>query len=329
MHVEIALRLVEGDRRQCSLGDVGQEAVGARAVLDAAVAQMMVAVRRAWREAFEIVERLVVFLEVRPARIVGRRLGLIAPVAFAAPGQGLTPAAGVPGPVDALGGQTIADGGVALRRQDGGIVGLGEQGIGRIGLGRRRIGRLHGVDRVEVRRDRALDKMRRALESAGRRGRAQLQAIALGIAIQLGDRFRGRALIGGRIKARAGSDQVLVVQERAAERAHEEVIAQGEVAGDLPQAQIDVVVAIMAHDQGAAVAPGDEAVILAPVDLHLVLVEGVNQVARHDALRQGIAGRRRKDKRCVGEIGDIGLADLIGQVVDDLGTRHHAAPDRR
>jgi len=136
-----------------------------------------------------------------------------------------------------------------------------------------------------------------------------------------------RTLVGLRIKARPGGDQVLVVQEGPAERPHEEIVAQGKIPGDLPQAQIDAVVAVVAHDQGAAVAPGNEAVVLAPVDLHLVLVEGVHQVARHHALRQGIAVKGLQGEGRVGQSLDIGLADLEGLVIDDLLVLDQPAPD--
>src|SRR3546814_6788541 len=73
------------------------------------------------------------------------------------------------------------------------------------------------------------------------------------------------------------SDLILVVEIRAAERAHEEIVAQGEVARDLPQPQVGGIVAIMPHNQRAAVSPGDEAVVAPAVDLQLVVVESVDQ----------------------------------------------------
>ena len=42
----------------------------------------------------------------------------------------------------------------------------------------------------------------------------------------------------------------------------------------------------MAHHQAAGIALGDELVVLAAVDLHLVLIEQVPQIAGDDAERQ-------------------------------------------
>src|SRR3546814_21121608 len=75
------------------------------------------------------------------------------------------------------------------------------------------------------------------------------------------------------------SDLILVVEIRAAERAHEEIVAQGEVARDLPQPEVGSIVAIMPHHQRAAVSPGDEAVVAPAVDLQLIVVESVDQIA--------------------------------------------------
>ncbi|KAG0737111.1 hypothetical protein G6F50_016820 [Rhizopus delemar] len=77
-----------------------------------------------------------------------------------------------------------------------------------------------------------------------------------------------------------------MVQERTAECALEEVVAQHEFLGKLPQAQVVGGIAVVAHDQRAGVGPRDEAVVLAAVDLHLVLIEHVPQVTRDDALGQ-------------------------------------------
>ena len=41
----------------------------------------------------------------------------------------------------------------------------------------------------------------------------------------------------------------------------------------------------MAHDECAGIGPGGEAIVLAAIDLHLVLVEAVPQVAGHDVQR--------------------------------------------
>src|SRR3546814_16619221 len=93
------------------------------------------------------------------------------------------------------------------------------------------------------------------------------------------------------------SDLILVVEIRAAERAHEEIVAQGEVARDLPQPEVGSIVAIMPHHQRAAVSPGDEAVVAPAVDLQLIVVESVDQIAGDDAVRQGIATHGRASCR--------------------------------
>ena len=74
-----------------------------------------------------------------------------------------------------------------------------------------------------------------------------------------------------------------MVKERAAKRALEEVIAQHKLLGHVPQAQGITALGVMAHHQSTGIAPGDKTIILAAVDLHLVLVEHMPQVASHQA----------------------------------------------
>ena len=57
----------------------------------------------------------------------------------------------------------------------------------------------------------------------------------------------GGARVGIRIGRRAGADQPEVVEKRAAERAHEEIVGQRVLLSDLPQGQLAAVV--MPHDQ--------------------------------------------------------------------------------
>src|SRR3546814_3528938 len=76
---------------------------------------------------------------------------------------------------------------------------------------------------------------------------------------------------------------------------------------DLPQ--VGGIVAIMPHNQRAAVSPGDEAVVAPAVDLQLVVVESVDQIAGDDAVRQRIALRRAERERRVGERRDPLLVD--------------------
>jgi hypothetical protein len=63
--------------------------------------------------------------------------------------------------------------------------------------------------------------------------------------------------------------------------------------------------AVMAHHQRAVVAPGDEAVVLAAVDLHLVVIEVVHQVARDERFRQRLAGGIRQLERRVRQVLDV------------------------
>src|SRR3546814_18188139 len=89
-----------------------------------------------------------------------------------------------------------------------------------------------------------------------------------------------------------------MVEKRAAERAHEEIVAQGEFARDLPQPKVGGIVRIIAHDERATVAPRNEAVIAAAVDLQLLGVKGVDQVAGDQPMRQGVdLGRRERERR--------------------------------
>jgi len=163
--------------------------------------------------------------------------------------------------------------------------------------------------------------------------------VALGIRrVSVGSELCSSAIWGlgdgaGRvgIERRATCHQVLVVQERPAESALEEVVAQHELLRQLPQAQVVGGVAVVAHDQGAGVSPRDELVVLAAVDLHLVLIEHMPEVARDHALRQGLALRAQQRKGRVGQVVHVGggLVDLIGDVVGLLRRGHHAVPDGR
>ena len=112
----------------------------------------------------------------------------------------------------------------------------------------RLIRRLHGVHRAELavaevvcgRDVAALRELRRSIERGGGSAGGGLQArqkVAGGVRLQDRDRWlRGRA-IGIRILGRAGADQVLMVQERAAERPLKKVIRQHVLAGEREQAR--------------------------------------------------------------------------------------------
>src|SRR3546814_14873603 len=85
----------------------------------------------------------------------------------------------------------------------------------------------------------------------------------------------------------------------------------------------------MPHNQRAAVSPGDEAVFPPAVDLQLVVVESVDQIAGADAVRQRIALRRAERDRRVGERREPLLFDQILAMPDDLPVRPQPLPERR
>src|SRR3546814_14049403 len=72
------------------------------------------------------------------------------------------------------------------------------------------------------------------------------------VAFEHCDAALGRALVRIRIIRRPRGDQILVIELRAAERAHEEIVARGDVARDLPQPQVGGIVATMPHKIGRA-----------------------------------------------------------------------------
>src|SRR3546814_3417573 len=78
----------------------------------------------------------------------------------------------------------------------------------------------------------------RTVHCAGRRlgGLSGTDAVRVAF-VQHGDAFLCRTLVGVRIIRRARRDQILMVEKRAAERAHEEIVAQGEFARDLPRSE--------------------------------------------------------------------------------------------
>ena len=113
-----------------------------------------------------------------------------------------------------------------------------------------------------------------------------------------------------------------MIAERAAEAGHEEIVGERIALGDLPELHSRSVV--IAHDEGAGIAISDEAIILAAIDLHLVLIEAMNEVAGRDRDRQveavGIVD-------CEGRIGK-----MRGSRFDDRGHSALAGqtfPDRR
>src|SRR6266508_1239826 len=162
------------------------------------------------------------------------------------PVQRVSPAAREPGPRDALFAQPVADRRLRLLRDQLGCI----SDIRRM----RRVDRKRGVDNITVGRDRAIfnhDAIR----------------------VELGDPA-GRGIGPCR---RAGADQPDVIQERAAEGRVEEVIGHGVLLGELAFRHIGSIV--VTHRQAAIIAPGHKLVHLAAVDLILLLIEAVDQVA--------------------------------------------------
>ncbi len=174
-----------------------------------------------------------------------------------------------------------------LRRQRRGDGRVGKRCIAARGrlVAARLIRRLHRVDSEEVRREVArIHELRRTAERRSRRIRRERQRDA--IRVHCGDRAGRDARVRVRIGRRARAGKPLVIQERTAERAHEEVVGERVLLRDLPQRQLVGVQRVVAHHQTAGIGDSGEPVVLAAVDLHLVLVEAVVQVARRHADRR-------------------------------------------
>ena len=147
--------------------------------------------------------------------------------------------------------------------------------------------------------------------------------------MQRGDLRLGHRLRGIRVKRRGGADQVLVVEERAAKRALEEVVAEHKLLGHVPQAQGITALGVMAHHQATRVGPGDKIVVFTAVDLHLVLIEHVPQVAGDQAQGQVFGVRALEGEGRVGqvflELHFAGVGHPVDRLRPDL---QHATPGR-
>ena len=121
-----------------------------------------------------------------------------------------------------------------------------------------------------------------------------------------------------------------MIEERATEGALEEVVAQHEFLSDIPQAQGIAALRVVAHGQAAGVGPGDKTVVLAAIDLHLVLIEHVPQVAGDQAQGQVFGVRALEGERCVGQVllklRGAGVSHAIDGLRADL---QHTTPDGR
>ncbi len=104
-----------------------------------------------------------------------------------------------------------------------------------------------------------------------------------------------------------------MVEVRTTKGTLEEVVAQHELPGDVPQAQRVTRLRVIAKRQRTGVGPGDKQVVLAAIDLHLVLIEHMPQVAGDQAQRQVFAVR---PLQCVGRVGQVFL------ILGGVGVKH-------
>ena len=134
-------------------------------------------------------------------------------------------------------------------------------------------------------------------------------------------RVRG-VLVGIRPPWRASADQPDMVEERSSESTHEEVVGKNVASRDSPHWQRASI--IVPHDKRAGISIGNEHIVAAAVDLHLILIKSMPEIARGHAERQPKAGRVVDRKRPVGEV----LCSGLGNFRLDARWRE-AAPDRR
>ena len=113
-----------------------------------------------------------------------------------------------------------------------------------------------------------------------------------------------------------------MVEKRTAEPAHEKVVGQCVLLGNVPQRQPGA--GVVTHDQRTRIGVGNESVVAAAADLHLVLVEAMPQIAGGDTEWQIEAFRIVDRKRRIGQMPALGL----GYGRDDT-FRGQPAPHRR
>ena len=264
-----------------------------------------------------VIERLMMRLKIGAARRAVR--GIDHPARSArrlrAVLERRAPSSRIPGPGNPPRIQPICDGGLGLRRQgarQGGI------GIFTLRVRRRRriaarlIRRLHGVHGMEFavaeeilgRDAAAIDETRRAIQRGARRirlGGEPRNMAAGGIRLEhRGGRLRRRGIRPG-ILGRARADEILMIEEGAAESALEELVGQHEFARE--GIELRPAVVVVAHREPAGIRPCGKLVVPAAVDLHLMLEKPVHQIARHHAgldLGIGSRGERPLDgERCI------------------------------
>ena len=240
--VVVALWLVVDDLRQRAGRDVCHQVVVVLQMRGSRIGVQRGVERRV------VVVRLVMGLEVRRCSRRGRRVDHRARggAGLHAVRGGRGPGARVPGPAHALLCQHVADGGLRLRRHRRVRGSVGVAQVNRVRdrrVAARLIRRLHGVDRsvavtgseVVERRDVAGHEVGRAVERRSRRagvGGELRHALGVGRTKHV-DRRQVTGNPRHRQARRAGADQVLMVQERAAVRRLEEVVGQDVVLGQL------------------------------------------------------------------------------------------------
>ncbi len=120
-----------------------------------------------------------------------------------------------------------------------------------------------------------------------------------------------------------------MIEKRPTKRTLEEVVAQHELPRQAPQVQGITALGVIAHGQATRVGPGTEHVVLAAVDLHLVLVEHVPQIAGHQAQRQLFTVRAFERIRAIGQPLLILGAHRISHPFDRLRAQlQYPAPSR-
>lgn len=120
-----------------------------------------------------------------------------------------------------------------------------------------------------------------------------------------------------------------MIEPGPAERGHKEIVAQHVILGDVPELQRFSGIAVMPHDQAAGIAPCGELVIAARVDLHLVLIKTMHEIARNHAVGQRLSLSVDEMKRSVRHAINLFLRNHVAPAVHFLRLRHEAAPDFR
>ncbi len=114
---------------------------------------------------------------------------------------------------------------------------------------------------------------------------------------------------------RARADEPLVIEIRAAESAHEEVVGERVFLRPFPQAEVAAVLAavVVAHRPAADLRHRSVHVVPAARDLLLVVIEGVHR-ARDDLVLRHVHGRRIDPERPVRHHGKARIRRPVGDL---------------